>query len=107
MVPASISFVPSATGDSLYVDPRGISALHRWWGFGLIAFHIGTGVFMSIVTTENSLLLGVFLAASPFAAAGEWSVRASLCSLPLFGALFRRFFLSPAASEYNTARLGP
>jgi hypothetical protein len=64
-------------------------ALHRWWGFGLIAFHIATGVFMSIVTTENSLLLAVFLAASPFAAAGEWSVRASLRSLPLFGTLFR------------------
>jgi len=67
-------------------------ALHRWWGFGLLFFHLGTGLFMAILTTSHALALAIFIIGSPFALPGEWSLRESLAALPIFGYPFRRLF---------------
>lgn len=41
--------------------------LHRIWGFGLIAFHIGTQLAMGFTFLPNIVLLGLFLVLSPWA----------------------------------------
>jgi hypothetical protein len=41
--------------------------LHRLWGAGLLAFHIGTQLAMAFTFTANMLLLGLLLLCSPWA----------------------------------------
>ena len=52
-------------GASVFIAFR--PRLHRFWGFGLIAFHVGTQLTMNITFPENTLLLAVLLVCSPFA----------------------------------------
>ena len=39
--------------------------VHRFWGFGLISFHIGTQLLMGFTFTQNIALLVLFLVVSP------------------------------------------
>jgi hypothetical protein len=41
-------------------------ALHRWWGAGLILFHVGVYLLMSIAFSPAVLLVGLLFLASPF-----------------------------------------
>jgi hypothetical protein len=68
--------------------------LHVVWASALIAFHIGTWLFMEIIFSEHILLLVILflLPYSKFA-----GVRRVLHTLPLFGTLFAR--LLPKKSE--------
>lgn len=52
-----------ATSILIVLRPR----LHRIWGAGLIAFHIGTQITIGVLFPANILLLGLFLVSSPFA----------------------------------------
>ncbi|HVZ32069.1 MAG TPA: hypothetical protein VG963_06580 [Polyangiaceae bacterium] len=62
--------------------------LHRVWAFGLICFHLGSGLVLGIGFYHHVLLLGVLGLASPFAPA-RLDARALLLDLPLFGDLAR------------------
>jgi hypothetical protein len=55
--------------------------LHRLWGFGLIAFHLGTQLAMGFTFPRNVALLALFFLASPWAPDGV-SLRALVLDLP-------------------------
>lgn len=55
--------------------------LHRFWGFGLLLFHIGTQAAMGILFPANVVLLGLLLLCSPFAP-DEVDLRATVLDLP-------------------------
>lgn len=64
-------------------------SLQKLWAFGLILFHIGTYLLMTISFPENALLLALLFINSPFHREDEnW--RHTLADLPLFGRLFPR-----------------
>jgi len=75
--------------------------LHRLWGLMLIAFHIGTFLFMAISFAPHVLINTMLFVLSPFAAATlDW--RAMLRQLPVLGILLARLcapspIRSPAA----------
>ncbi|MEL6799135.1 MAG: hypothetical protein AAFO80_04595 [Pseudomonadota bacterium] len=62
-------------------------ALHRIWGFILIAFHFGTLTFMDIVFGQHVLINGLLFVMSPFAPR-VFNLREALVAIPLFGPLF-------------------
>jgi hypothetical protein len=55
--------------------------LHRLWGYGLIAFHLGTDAAMGILFPASIVLVGLLLVASPFAPE-RLEVRATALDLP-------------------------
>jgi hypothetical protein len=64
-------------------------SLHRIWGFGLILFHIGSFLLLTISFPQNALLLALFFLNSPFRREDE-SWRQTLADMPLFGRFFTR-----------------
>lgn len=56
--------------------------LHRLWGLGLIAFHVGTQLTMDFTFVPNIALLGLVFVCSP-AAPERIDVRATLLDLPV------------------------
>jgi hypothetical protein len=66
-------------GASVFIAFR--PRLHRFWGFGLIAFHVGTQLVMNFTFPENILLIAVLLVCSPFAP-DHVSIKATLTDLP-------------------------
>lgn len=66
-------------------------SLHRLWAVGLILFHIGSYLLLTISFPQNALLLALFFLNSPFRREHErW--RHTLGDLPLFGRIFRCAF---------------
>lgn len=63
-------------------------ALQRPFGFGLMAFHFGTGYLLNIWFYPHIVYLGMFLVFSPFAPAKP-SLAGFVKSLPVFGIPFR------------------
>ncbi|HWF17706.1 MAG TPA: hypothetical protein VG754_00475 [Verrucomicrobiae bacterium] len=64
-------------------------SLHRVWGIGLILFHIGSFLLLTISFPQNALLLALFFVNSPFRRENEnW--RQTLADLPLLGRFFPR-----------------
>lgn len=55
--------------------------LHKLWGFGLIAFHLGTQLVMGITFVENVALLGLLFVFSPFTPE-RFDLVETLCDLP-------------------------
>lgn len=66
-------------------------ALHRWWAAGLILFHIGVYLSMTITFTQTVLLLGLLLLASPFQGATP-TVCGTIGQLPVFSWVWRAAF---------------
>jgi len=62
--------------------------LHKIWGLLMIAFHIGTFLFLEITFPEHVLINGLFLVLSPFAL-GLTDWRRALGALPIIGLPFR------------------
>jgi len=62
--------------------------LHRVWAWGLILFHVGTDLTMTVGFSTQVLLVGLFLFVSPFQPADS-SWRALVRDLPILGAGFR------------------
>jgi hypothetical protein len=63
--------------------------LHRLWGLGLIAFHVGTQLAMGFTFPENIVLVGLFLVFSPWTP-DRIGVRDALLDLPLVHFTSRR-----------------
>lgn len=64
-------------------------SLHRFWACGLILFHIGSFLLLTVSFPQNCLLLALFFLSSPFHRDDEnW--RHTLADLPLLGRLFPR-----------------
>jgi len=63
--------------------------LHRLWGAGLIAFHVGTQLAMGFTFPENIVLVGLFLVCSPWTP-DRIGVRDALLDLPLVHFTARR-----------------
>ena len=61
-------------------------ALHRWWGLGLIGFHVASHLTMGVGFAENTLWLGIFLVFSPFDAQPR-ALDERLAALPIVGRL--------------------
>jgi hypothetical protein len=79
-------------------------ALHKLWGLGLITFHIGSWLFLTIAFQTNIFLLGLLFVMSPFAPRTiVWPE--VLGQLPLIGSLWdwfnRRF--APARGRYSVS----
>lgn len=78
---------------TLYIQTFALAAafrprLHRLWALGLIGFHAVTALSMTIDFTPNIMLVGLLLAASPFAPSHD-DQRRLLADLPVVGGLFR------------------
>jgi hypothetical protein len=68
-------------------------ALHRWWAAGLILFHVGVYLVMSIAFSPAVMLVGLLFLASPFR--GEEQIRGAVAKqLPLLSWFPRRGFRS-------------
>ena len=68
-------------------------SLHRWWAAGLILFHVGVYLLMSIAFSQAVLLVGLLFLASPFR--GEEPVRGVVVKqLPVLSWLLRKAFRS-------------
>ncbi len=64
-------------------------SLHRAWGLGLILFHMGSFLLLTINFPQNALLLALLLVNSPFRCENEtW--RHAFADLPLLGKLLPR-----------------
>jgi hypothetical protein len=71
--------------------------VQRAWAFGLIVFHIGSYLLLTINFAQNALLLALFFFNTPFLAQpAGW--RRTLADLPLVGAVLRRLFPTLCAS---------
>ncbi len=68
-------------------------ALQRWWGSGLILFHIGVYLLLGITFTQTILLVGLLLLAAPLHR-DEQSCGAIVKQLPLLGWVWRKPFRS-------------
>jgi hypothetical protein len=68
-------------------------ALQRWWGAGLILFHIGIYVLMGITFTQTILLVGLLFLTTPLSG-DEQDVREVVKQLPLVGWILRTPFRS-------------
>lgn len=66
-------------------------SLQKLWGIGLILFHIGNSLILTINFHANIFLVALFLFCSPFQPE-RFSWRRIAVDLPLFGVMFRRFF---------------
>ena len=66
-------------------------SLQKLWGIGLILFHIGNSLILTINFHANIFLIAVFLLYSPFQSE-RFSWRRTVVDLPLFGVMLRRFF---------------
>jgi len=72
-------------------------SLHKLWAFGLILFHIGSVLLLTISFAPSILLLALLFVCSPFRSPREtW--RRSTADLPLFGQLMERMISRPCAS---------
>jgi len=70
--------------------------LHRAWGLGLVAMHLGIGITMNIWFFPPVLLDGLLLVNSPFAAP-QTTIRGFLAALPVIGFSLRRRVARPDA----------
>lgn len=68
-------------------------SLHRWWAAGLILFHVGVYLLMSIAFSQAVMLVGLLFLASPFR--GEESIRGVIAKqLPVLSCFSRKAFRS-------------
>jgi hypothetical protein len=72
--------------------------LHRAWGVLLIAFHVGTLLFMDISFERHILINGMLFVMSPFAS-GAHGWRTQLLAVPLLGLLGKRFLKPKLAAS--------
>lgn len=72
-------------------------SLHKLWAFGLILFHIGSFLLLTISFAQSILLLALLFVCSPFRSSRE-SWRSTVADLPLFGQLIGRMVPRPCAS---------
>jgi hypothetical protein len=75
-------------------------SLHRIWGLVLIAFHVGTLLFMDITFPRHVLINGMLFVMSPFAL-GAHSWRTQLLCVPVLGFLARPFLKPKVAPPQN------